>query len=150
VAAVARGEVTNVADGLDAPAGVALAQDGTCFVADEGAGALLRLAGGERTVLLDGLDHPQGVALAGDDVYVVEAGAKRLLAVGATRGEARQVAAGLPVGKRGGGVRDPLPGLHGPLAGPVVPFAALASDTAGRLYVGGDEIGSVVVLERDR
>lgn len=147
--------VAVVADGLERPVGVALADDRACFVTDEARGQLIRIPrDGSREILLDGLDHPQGLAVAGSEVYVVEAGAKRLHACPTAGGEAREIARGLPVGRTGGGVRDPLPGVREaaprrvPLGGPIGPFAGLAAGADGRLYVGGDEKGIVVVLER--
>lgn len=63
-----------LAGGLTYPARLAVAADGTLFVADPGAGRVFGYREGRRTVVLAGLDRPLGVAVHGDRLYVGNAG----------------------------------------------------------------------------
>jgi gluconolactonase len=82
------GALVVVAQDLLGPRALALASDGSLFVADagdDGAGRLLRVdARGEITVLAEGLDAPRGLALASDGaLYVADARGVRRFADGA-------------------------------------------------------------------
>jgi sugar lactone lactonase YvrE len=87
---------------LAAPTGLALGNDGTLYIAETGAGRVLRLAPGrEPSVLAEGLRQPEGIALAADGALVVmEVGAKRLLRLDPM--DVTVLADGLPVGLSNG------------------------------------------------
>jgi sugar lactone lactonase YvrE len=110
--------VTVLADGFTEPVDVAVAGD-VVYVSDA-AGTVFRV--GDGPVITD-LLAPQGIAVLDGVVYVVETGARRVLAVDPAAGERRVVASELPVG----GVAREQPALftHG-LPGVPRPFAGLA------------------------
>jgi sugar lactone lactonase YvrE len=133
-----------LASGLDRPADVALAPDGTAWVSEEGAGALVAIGeDGEVVTRIEGLASPQGIAVDGDTVYAIEVGSRTLRAWNRD-GEATPVASDLPVGLDGAS-RPTLGGLPELIPGPVAPLAGLAAEP-GRLYVGCDAEGFVMVL----
>jgi sugar lactone lactonase YvrE len=138
------GTITVVADGFARPTGVASAGE-AIFVADEHRGTVERLDADGRATLLDGLSHPHDLCVSDDRLFVVEAGAGRIVVVPLAGGEPEVVATGLPVGT-GGGVRGTLNGLPEMIPGPISPFAGLDVGD-GALYIGGDADGVVVVLE---
>ena len=139
------GSVEVVDDDFGRPVGVAVDRAGGIVVSDEARGTVERLAG-TREILLDGLDHPQGIAVTPQGIFVVEAGARRLLQLPRHGGEAVAVASNLPIGTDQG-LRPTLNGLPEMIPGPISPFAGVAADSQGRLYVGGDETGIIIVLE---
>lgn len=139
------GSVEVVDDDFGRPVGVAVDRAGGIVVSDEARGTVERLAG-TREILLDGLDHPQGIAVTPQGIFVVEAGARRLLQLPRHGGEAVAVASNLPIGTDQG-LRPTLNGLPEMIPGPISPFAGVAADSQGRLYVGGDETGTIIVLE---
>jgi streptogramin lyase len=143
------GEVRVVSDEFDRPVGVAALPDGSCYVTDEARGELVHVgADGSRHVVLEGLQQPQGVAASDRTVFVVEAGAKRLRSVSLGGADAGVVASDLPVGARGGGIRETQNGLPEMIPGPMPPFAGIATDGDDRVLVSGDEVGVVLAFER--
>ena len=66
--------------------------------------------------------------MADGRLYIVDAGAKEVLAVGLNSNERRTIASGLPVGPPPGVEPKPLKGMP-PFSGPQGPFAGI---TAGR------------------
>lgn len=133
--------------GLGQPMGVALDDSGHLYVSDVERGALLRLRAdqkdGEQTVLTDGLDQPHGVAVAGGEVFLVETGTRRLLAVDPATGARRTVAEELALGispDRDGWA--PALFTHGM---PGVPrrFAGLAAALDGSLLLSAHGEGTV-------
>lgn len=95
----------------------------------------------------EGLERPQGIAVSGGELFVVETGTRRLLAIdlgsGERRVEVEELAVGLPPGLTR--VQPELPG-HG--AGVPVPFAGVAVGPDGSLYVSANGEGSVLRLQR--
>ena len=83
-----------LADSLEGPAGLT-ALDGSLYVTDNLAGALLRITSGGAEVVAEGLDHPEGLAAANGSIYVVEAGAGRVTAIDAVNGATWGVAENL-------------------------------------------------------
>jgi hypothetical protein len=75
-------------------------------------------------------------------VYVLDVLAKRVLEIGGG-----VVAQDLPVGAPAGRALTPLCGLE-LMPGPLTPFAGLAAEPGGALYVAGDGEGSVLELRR--
>lgn len=142
------GGVETLASGLHEPTGVAIAADGTCLVTETGAGRVVRVAGGAIAPVLDGLQRPQGIAVSAGRVYVVDAGAKEIVAFDATTGAREVVASDLPVGAPPGVVPKPLRGMP-PFSGPQGPFAGIAAGPDGTLYVSADADGSVLSLRRE-
>lgn len=142
------GDVHPVATGLREPVGVAIAPDGAPLVAESGAGRVVRLAGGQVLTVVDGLQRPQGLLVAGGVLYVVDAGAKEVVAVDLNSGARQTIASGLPVGPPPGVEPKPLRGMP-PFSGPQGPFAGITIGADGTLFVSADGDGSVLSLRRD-
>jgi hypothetical protein len=98
--------------------------------------------------LVDGLAPPQGTVIHDGQLYIVDTGAKTLIAFGLNSGMFRIIAAGLPVGAPPGVVAKPLRGMP-PFSGPQGPFAGIAAGPDGALYLSADGDGSVIALRRD-
>jgi sugar lactone lactonase YvrE len=145
VISIRSGEVEELASGLREPAGVAIGPDGACLVSEAGAGRVVRLTGRGVETVLDELVRPQGMLVRDGVLYVVDAGAKALIAYDLERRTRSTIAAGLPVGPPQGVVPKPLRGLP-PFSGPQGPFAGIAAGPDGALYVSGDGEGSVLAL----
>lgn len=144
VLSIRDGHTEVLASGLDDPVGVALTDDGTCLASE--AGRVRRLDG--TGPLIDDLHRPQGILVLDGTVYVVDAGAKELLAIDLQTGVRRTIAADLPVGAPPGVVPKPLRGMP-PFSGPQGPFAGIAAGPDGTLYVSADGDGSVLALRRE-
>lgn len=147
VHALRSGGTEVVASGLQDPVGVAFDADGHPLVAESGAGRVVRLTGATETVL-DGLQRPQGIHVADGTLYVVDAGAKAVLAVDLATGAHTTIASGLPVGAPPGVEPKPLKGMP-PFSGPQGPFAGITMGSDGTLYVSADGDGSVLALRRN-
>lgn len=145
VLCVRNGTVEVLARDLAGPVGVAIEADGSCLVAESGAGRVLRVSESGVQPVVDGLVRPQGVLLDGRRLYVVDAGAREVLAVDLNTGTRHPVAAGLPVGPPPGVVPKPLKGMP-PFSGPQGPFAGIARGRDGTLFVAADGDGSVLAL----
>ncbi len=146
VHALRSGNVDTLASGLVEPVGIAFDPDGSPLVAESGAGRVVRLAGTMETVV-DDLQRPQGILVAGRQLYIVDAGAKEVIAVDLDTNQRRTIASGLPVGAPPGVDPKPLKGMP-PFSGPQGPFAGIAIGRDGTLYVSADGDGSVVALRR--
>lgn len=143
VLSIRDGRVEVLASGLSEPVGVAIAPDGPCLVCEAGAGRIVKLDG--TGTLVDGLRRPQGILVRDGQVYVVDAGAKELIAFDPATGTRRTIASGLPVGAPPGVTPKPLLGLP-PFSGPQGPFAGIAAGPDGTLYLSADAEGSVLAL----
>ncbi|SEH64557.1 Sugar lactone lactonase YvrE [Mycolicibacterium rutilum] len=135
-----------LASDLRAPVGVAFGPDGRALVAESGAGRVVAVGGGTETVV-DGLQRPQGIAVADGVLYIVDAGAKEVVAVDLTTNTRTTIASGLPVGPPAGVEPKPLKGMP-PFSGPQGPFAGITVGRDGTLYVSADGEGSVLALRR--
>ncbi|OBI47876.1 SMP-30/gluconolactonase/LRE family protein [Mycobacterium sp. E787] len=144
------GSTEVLATGLREPVGVAVDPDGACLVAEAGAGRVARVSGPEAvgTVVAD-LVRPQGICVHDGVLYIVDAGAKELIAFDLDTEVRQTVASGLPVGAPPGVVPRPLKGMP-PFSGPQGPFAGVAAAADGTLYVSADGDGSVLALRRSR
>jgi sugar lactone lactonase YvrE len=147
VLSVRSGEVEVLASHLRDPVGVAIAPDGGVLVTESGAGRVVRLAGERAETVVDGLARPQGILVTGGRLYIVDAGAKEVVAFDLKGGAVSTVAAGLPVGPPTGVEPKPLKGMP-PFSGPQGPFAGIAAGPDGTLYVSADGDGSVLALRR--
>jgi sugar lactone lactonase YvrE len=146
VHALRSGNVEMLASGLQDPVGVAFDSNGSPLVAESGAGRVVRL-GGSRETVVDGLQRPQGILVADGTLYIVDAGAREVIAVDLSSGDRRTIASGLPVGPPPGVEPKPLKGMP-PFSGPQGPFAGIAIGPDGTLYVSADGDGSVLTLRR--
>jgi DNA-binding beta-propeller fold protein YncE len=81
-------------------------------------------------------------------IYIVDAGAKELIAFDPDTGARRTIASELPVGAPPGVVPKPLLGFP-PFSGPMGPFAGIAAGPDGTLYVSADAEGSVLAIRRE-
>ncbi len=123
--------------------------DGAPLVAESGAGRVVRLTGSGAETVVDGLHCPQGILVRDGRLYIVDAGAKEVIAVRPghqrrahhRRRVCRSAAARASMPK-------PLKGMP-PFSGPQGPFAGIAAGPDGTLYVSADGDGSVLALRRD-
>jgi sugar lactone lactonase YvrE len=145
VLAIKSGETQVLATGLNEPMGVALTRDGTCLVSEEGAGRVVKITASGAETLVGELQQPQGIVVCGETLYIVDAGAKELVAVDLRTGSRSVLAADLPVGPPAGVVPKPLRSVP-PLSGPMGLFAGIAAASDGTLYISGDAEGSVLAL----
>ncbi|MGV0040174.1 SMP-30/gluconolactonase/LRE family protein [Mycobacterium colombiense] len=134
-----------LATGLREPVGVAIDADRTCLVAEAGAGRVIRVNGSKIDTVAADLQRPQGILVRDGVLYVVDAGAKELIAVDLRTDARRTIAAGLPVGPPPGVTPKPLRGMP-PFSGPQGPFAGITAAADGTLYVSADGDGSVLAL----
>ena len=121
VHALRSGNVETLASGLHDPVGVAFDQDGAPLVAESGAGRVVKLTGAGSEVVVDGLQQPQGILVRDGQLYIVDAGAKEVIAFDLNSKARSTVASGLPVGPPPGVEPKPLQGHAAVLrpAGPV-------------------------------
>ena len=137
------GRVDVLASGLDRPVGVTVTSDGDVLVAETG--RVVRVTPSGAQTVVDGLDRPEGILASGNTLFIVDAGAKSVLAYDRPSGARTTIAAGLPVGPPPGVVPKPLLGMP-PFSGPQGPFAGIAAGPDGTLYVSADGDGSVLAL----
>jgi DNA-binding beta-propeller fold protein YncE len=147
VLAIKARQVEVMASGLRSPTGVAIGSDGTCFVAESGAGRVIKLTGSRIETVVDGLQDPQGIVVRDGQLYVVDAGAKAVLAVDLKKKSQHIIARDVPVGAPSGVTPKPLLGIQ-PFSGPQGPFAGIAAGPDGTLYFSADGEGSVLALRR--
>ncbi|OBF80098.1 gluconolaconase [Mycobacterium sp. 852002-51163_SCH5372311] len=146
VLSIQPGGVEVLASGLSEPVGVAIAPDGTCLVAEAGAGRVVKSDGSGPIV--DGLQCPQGILVLDNQLYIVDAGAKELIAFDLGARTRHTIASQLPVGAPPGVIPKPLLGMP-PFSGPQGPFAGIAAGPDGTIYVSADAEGSVLALRRE-
>jgi len=147
VLALRSGSVETLASSLCDPVGVAFDPDGNPLVAESGARRVVRLSGSSAETVVDGLQRPQGILVDDGQLYVVDAGAKEVIAFDLNSKERHTIASGLPVGAPPGVEPKPLKGMP-PFSGPQGPFAGIAAGRDGTLYVSADGDGSVLALRR--
>ena len=109
-----------MASGLHDPVGVAFDQDGAPLVAESGAGRVVKLTGSGSEIVVDGLQKPQGILVRDGQLYIVDAGAKEVIAFDLDSKARSTVASGLPVGPPPGVEPKPLQG-HAPVLRPAGP-----------------------------
>ena len=134
------------------PVGVAIDADGACLVAEAGAGRVIKVNGSRIETVMADLQRPQGISICNRVLYIVDAGAKELIAFDLDNREKNvrhTIASGLPVGPPPGVVAKPLKGMP-PFSGPQGPFAGIAAATDGTLYISADADGSVLALRRSQ
>lgn len=146
VHALRSGSTEVLASGLKDPVGVVFDPAGRPLVAESGAGRVVSVSGAVETVV-DGLQRPQGIAVADGVLYIVDAGAKEVVAVDLNTDARTTIASGLPVGPPPGVEPKPLKGMP-PFSGPQGPFAGITVGGDGTLYVSADGEGSVLALRR--
>ena len=143
------GDVDVLAGDLREPVGVAIDTDGACLVAEAGAGRVVKVNGSRIDTVVADLERPQGICVHGGVLYIVDAGAKELIAFDLNTNVRHTIASGLPVGPPPGVVAKPLKGMP-PFSGPQGPFAGIAAAADGTLYISADGDGSVLAARRSR
>lgn len=148
VVAVKSGQKDELASGLRHPIDVFVTSDGTCLVSESDGGRVAKVKNGSVETVLDGLQRPHGILVHQGMLYVLDAGAKQLVAYDMASKTRSIIASDLPVGAPPGIVPKPLRGIP-PLAPPMNPFAGLTVGSKGELYIAADGEGSVMSLRRD-
>ncbi len=143
------GGVEALATDLREPVGVAIDADGACLVAEAGAGRVVRVNGSRIDTLVADMQRPQGISIWNGVLYVVDAGARELIAFDMNTNVRHIIASGLPVGPPPGVVPKPLKGMP-PFSGPQGPFAGIAAAADGTLYLSADGDGSVLAVRRSK
>ncbi len=143
------GGVEVLAGDLREPVGVAIDADGACLVAEAGAGRVIKVNGSRIDTVVADLQRPQGICVHDGVLYIVDAGAKELIAFDLNTNVRHTIASGLPVGPPPGVVAKPLKGMP-PFSGPQGPFAGIAAAADGTLYISADGDGSVLAARRSR
>lgn len=146
VLSIQSGKTKVLASGLRDPIDVVVTPEGACLVS-EAAGRVVELTRSGVETVLDGLQRPHGIVVHGGCLYIVDAGAKQLVAFDMESKLRRTIATDLPVGTPPGVIPKLLRGAP-PFAGPMGPFAGIAADADGTLYLSADAEGSVVALRR--
>ena len=139
------GGIEVLAAGLHEPVGVAIDADGACLVAESGAGRVVKVNGSKIDTVVADLQRPQGILVRNGVLYVVDAGARAVIALDLNSHVQHTIASGLPVGPPPGVVPKPLKGMP-PFSGPQGPFAGIAATADGTLYISADGDGSILAL----
>lgn len=143
------GTVDVLASDLLEPVGVTTGTDGSCLVAEASAGRVVKVNGSRVDTIVADVQRPQGISVRDGVLYIVDAGAKEVIAFDLHTGMRRTIASGLPVGPPPGVQPKPLKGMP-PFSGPQGPFAGIAAAADGTLYVSADGEGSVLALHPPR
>ena len=146
---VRSGDVQVLATELQDPVGVAVDADGTCLVALAGAGTVVRVDGSVIDTVVADLERPQGIVVRDGVLYIVDAGAKKVIAFDLSSTTQQTIASGLPVGPPPGVTPKPLNGMP-PFSGPQGPFAGITAGPDRTLYISADGDGSVLALRRSQ
>jgi sugar lactone lactonase YvrE len=117
-------------------------------VAEAGAGRVIRVDGSRTDTVVADLQRPQGILVHDGMLYIVDAGAKELIAFDLATNARQAIASGLPVGPPPGVAPKPLRGMP-PFSGPQGPFAGITAAADGTLYISADGEGSVLALRKD-
>jgi len=141
------GGIEVLATDLREPVGVAIDADGACLVAQADAGTVVKVNGSRIETVVADLQRPQGILVRNGVLYIVDAGAKKLIAFDLNTHVQQTIASGLPVGPPPGVTPKPLIGMP-PFSGPQGPFAGIAAAADGTLYISADGDGSVLALRR--
>ncbi|MBS9376087.1 SMP-30/gluconolactonase/LRE family protein [Rhodococcus sp. B50] len=141
------GKTERLAGNLNRPIDVAFTANGTCLIAESGAGRIVAATGSGIDVVVDGLEEPHGIVVHDDILYIVDVGAKSVVAVDLETKARTIVALNVPVGAPEGVETKPLKGLP-PLSGAQGPFAGIAVGPDGTIYISADAEGSVLALRK--
>jgi sugar lactone lactonase YvrE len=149
VLSLSSGGIEVLATDLREPVGVAIDADGACLVAQAGAGTVVKVNGSRVETIVADLQRPQGILVRDGVLYIVDAGAKKLIAVDLNTHVRQTIVSGLPVGPPPGVAPKPLRGMP-PFSGPQGPFAGIAAAADGTLYISADGDGSILALRRSQ
>ena len=147
VHALRSGNVETLASGLHDPVGVAFDRTACRWSPSRVRVGCVKLTGSGSEIVVDGLQKPQGILVRDGQLYIVDAGAKEVIAFDLNSKARSTIASGLPVGPPPGVEPKPLKGMP-PFSGPQGPFAGIAAGPDGSLYVSADADGSVLALRR--
>jgi len=147
VLAIRSGKVRTLASGLQDPVGVAIAPDGACLVAESNAGRVVKVTTSGVETVAEGLHSPQGILVQDGQLFVVDSGAKAVVAFDMHTHVGQTIAFDVPVGAPPGIIAKPLRGMP-PFSGPQGPFAGISAGSDGTLYISADGDGSILALRR--
>jgi sugar lactone lactonase YvrE len=139
--------VTVLAEGLDHPVGVAMHDNGTCYVSEDRLAQVIRLNDDGPVTVADGLGTPHGLAIAGDDLFTIDVEHGRLLRIPLSTGQIEVDAEQLPVGLPPA-INRAEPATDPGVADRPAPFADIAVASDGSLLVSANGEGSVLRLSR--
>ena len=143
------GGIEVLATDLRDPVGVAIATDGSCLVAEAAAGRVVRVNRSKIETVIADLQRPQGILVRNSVLYIVDAGAKELIAFDLDTKVGTPSRPGYRSAPPPGVVPKPLQGMP-PFSGPQGPFAGIASAADGTLYISADGDGSILALRRSQ
>src|ERR1700677_1362036 len=143
------GDIEVLATDRRRPVGIAIDAAGACLVAEAGAGRVVKVNGSRIDTVVADLQRPQGISVRNGVLYIVEPGARELIAFDLNTDVRETIASGLPVGPPPGVVPKPLKGMP-PFSGPQGPFAGIATAADGTLYISADAEGSILALRRSQ
>jgi len=149
VVSVSAGKVDVLATGLSGPTGVAVGPDSSVYASEAGGGRVVKLGRAGAETLVDGLKQPHGLLVRDGQLFIVDAGAKSVVAVDLNSKQRQTIASELPVGAPAGVTPKPLRGMP-PFSGPQGPLAGIAAGPDGTLFVSGDAEGSVLALRQTK
>ena len=121
--------------------------DGSILITDAADGRVIRLKDGVTDVLLEGLSEPHGITEIKGNIFVVDRGSHRLIRFDSHGGDIEIVAHQLPVGISGEMRVNTLPGIKDLMPGPLLPFSDLVAMDNGAICLGGDEDGSILMIQ---
>ncbi|ORA10360.1 SMP-30/gluconolactonase/LRE family protein [Mycobacterium arosiense] len=147
VLAIRSGNVQTLASGLQDPLGVTFAADGSCLVSEAAAGRIVKVTSSGIETVAEGLQSPQGILVHDGQLFVLDAGAKVVVAFDSQTHVGQTIAFDLPVGAPPGVMAKPLRGMP-PFSGPQGPFAGMSAGRDGTLYISADGDGSILALRR--
>ena len=139
--------ISHLVQSLQRPTGVHACDDGSILITDAADGRVIRLKDGVTDVLLEGLSEPHGITEIKGNIFVVDRGSHRLIRFDSHGGDIEIVAHQLPVGISGEMRVNTLPGIKDLMPGPLLPFSDLVAMDNGAICLGGDEDGSILMIQ---
>jgi len=135
VALPADGGMQVLADGLDTPTGLS-AHDRSIHVSESGQGRIVVLRNGNHDIVAGGLGRPEGLVATPTEILVIDSQRRSLVRLDRAGGGVLELARNLPL--RG------WDDASGPSL--IRPFAAIAVQQDGSIFISGNDEGNIVSL----